>query len=56
MSDEESTKVKDLRRQLAAERDGRMRAEALLDDARRANDSLRQELVEVHREWIDIEL
>jgi len=41
----ESTKVADLKRQLAAERDGRMRAEALVDDTRRANESLRSETV-----------
>ena len=35
--------VADLKRQLAGEREGRMRAEALLDDTRRANASLRAE-------------
>ncbi len=39
-----ASQVADLKRQLAAERDGRMRAEALLDDARRSNNSLRAEL------------
>lgn len=39
-----TNQVADLKRQLGAEREGRMRAETLLDDTRRANESLRAEI------------